>query len=238
MDAVTQRLSEILNEKRLSFSHLFECVRYDPGLSSKLIANANSVWYNRGVPVVTLKRAMTVLGLEEVKSVLLCTLFYNGVLKKLGLKKQEVFQLWEHSLLAAFAASALSGEERKDMEKAFTAGLLHDIGKAPLQLLYHYEIVDDRFGWDEICVNERDRFGTDHQEIGFYMALEWKLPEEYRQTIRLHHETGDGSRLAGLVREANILVRGKTEDLAALALKKVAEEKMRRIMSLFAVDPD
>lgn len=81
MDAVTKRLSEVLNEKKLSFSHLFECVRYDPGLSSKLIANANSVWHNRGMPAVTLKRAMTVLGLEEVKSVLLCTLFYDGVMK-------------------------------------------------------------------------------------------------------------------------------------------------------------
>ncbi len=79
-------------------------------------------------------------------------------------------------------------------------GYFHDIGKVPLQLLYHYEIVDERVDWDDICTNERDRFGTDHQEIGFYMALEWKLPEEYRQVIRLHHENGEGSRLAELVR--------------------------------------
>ena len=105
-------------------------------------------------------------------------------------------------------------------------------------MLYHYEIADDRVVWDEICVNERDRFGTDHQEIGFYMALEWRLPEAYRQVIRLHHENGEGSRLAELVREANMVVRGKVENLTALALKKAAEEKTRRIMSLFAVSTD
>ena len=41
--------------------------------------------------------------------------------------------------------------------------------------------------------------------------------------------------MAELVREANILVYGKTEDKALLTLKKTAEEKTRRIISLFAV---
>lgn len=232
-DTVTQRLSEVLGERRLSFSHLFECVRYDPGLSSKIIASANSVWYSRGMPAVTLKRAMTVLGLEEVKNLLICTLFYEGVLKRLGLRKEDVFCLWEHSLRAAFAAAALCGEEPREIEKAFTSGLLHDIGKAPLQLLHHYQIVDDRIEWEDICANERDRFETDHQEIGFYMAVEWKLPEEYREAIRLHHENSEESRLAGLVRQANILLRGRTADDSLLAVKQAAEQKTREIISLF-----
>jgi putative nucleotidyltransferase with HDIG domain len=234
MDAVTQRLSEVLNEKRLSFSHLFECVRYDAGLSSKIIASANSVWHSRGMPAVTLKRAMTVLGLEEVKNLLVCTLFYEGVLKKLGLKKKDVFSLWQHSLVVAFAAAELCGGERKEMEKAFTAGLLHDIGKAPLQMLHNYEIVDDSIGWDEICANERNRFDTDHQEIGFYMAVEWKLPEEYREAIRLHHESAKDTRLVELVQQANLLVHGMLEGESLAGAKQTAEEKTRGIIELFA----
>jgi putative nucleotidyltransferase with HDIG domain len=233
MDAVTQRLSEILDEKRLSFSHLFECVRYDPGLSSKIIASANSVWHSRGMPTFTLKRAMTVLGLEEVKNLLLCTLFYEGVLRRLGLKKEDVFRLWEHSLLVAFAAAELCGGVRREMEKAYTAGLLHDMGKAPLQLLHRYDIVDKNVEWDAICANERDRFDTDHQETGFYMAVEWKLPEEYRDAIRLHHENSEASQLAQLVRQAHILLQGAAEDESRLAMKKTAEEKTRQIISLF-----
>ena len=185
--------------------------------------------------MVGLRRAMTALGLDEVKSVLLCTLFYDGVLKKMGLRKKEFSALWSHSLLAAFAASLLCGEEQRETEKAFTAGLLHDIGKVPLQLLYHYDLEDKRVSWDEVCAEERNRFDTDHEEIGSYMAKEWKLPEEYRQAIRLHHELTQGMRLADLVRQANILMSCETDDPALLELKKTAGEKASDIMGAFSI---
>jgi putative nucleotidyltransferase with HDIG domain len=234
LDAVTQKLSEVLAEKKISLSRLFNLVQYDPALSSKIIAVANSAWHNRGVPIVNLKRAMIALGLEEVKDVLICALFYDGVLKKWGLRREQVFHLWQHSLLAAFAARALCSQEQKDMEKAFTAGLFHDIGKVPLQLLFHYSIDGENLGWDEVCPKERERFGTDHQEIGFYMATEWKLPEEYRHAMRLHHEINGGSPLADLVKQANILIVAPTEDPELLAIKTAAEANAGRAISLFA----
>ncbi len=158
------------------------------------------------------------------------------MLKKVGLRKHEFLALWRHSLLAAFAASALCGEERKETEKAFTAGLLHDIGKIPLQLLYHYDIEEENLGWEEVCAGEKDKFDTDHQEIGFYMATEWKLPDEYRQAIRLHHEQTEGMQLAELVKQANILMTCETQDRALLEMRKAAEEKASGIMGAFTVN--
>lgn len=235
LDAVSSRLYEVLDEKKITFSRLLEIVQYDPGLSSRIISVANSAWHSRGVPVVSLRRAMTVLGLDEVKSVLLCTLFYDGVLKKLGLRKHEFLALWSHSLVTAFTAGALCGEEHKEGEKAFTAGLFHDIGKVPLQLLYHYDLENTKLGWNEVCANEREKFDTDHQEIGFYMATEWKLPEEYKQVIRLHHEDTEGMRLAELVKKANILLSSGTGETAFLEITKAAQEKAGEIMNAFSV---
>lgn len=234
LDAVSRRLYEVLDEKKITFSRLLEIVQYDPALSSRIISVANSAWHSRGVPVVSLRRAMTVLGLDEVKSVLLCSLFYDGVLKKLGLRKHDFLTLWRHSLIAAFTANALCGEEQKEAEKAFTAGLFHDIGKVPLQLLYHYDLENGKLGWDEVCADERQKFETDHQEIGFYMATEWKLPEEYRQVIRLHHEETDGMRLTELVKKANIIMTCETEDAALLEIRKTAQEKAADIMNTFS----
>jgi len=235
LDAVSHRLYEVLDEKKVTFSRLLEIVQYDPGLSSRIISVANSAWHSRGVPVVSLRRAMTVLGLDEVKSVLLCNLFYDGVLKKLGLKKSEFLTLWSHSLTTAFVASALCGEEQKESEKAFTAGLFHDIGKVPLQLLYHYDLENGKLAWDEVCADERGKFDTDHQEIGFYMATEWKLPEDYKQVIRLHHEETDGMRMAELVKRANILMTSDTKESSLLEIRKTAQEKAGEIMSAFSV---
>jgi len=234
LDSVTQKLSEVLAERKISLSRIYDLVQYDPALSSKIIAVANSAWHNRGVPIVNLKRAMIALGLEEVKDVLICALFYDGVLKKWGLKREQIFDLWSHSLQTGFAARALCSQEQKDMEKAFTAGLFHDIGKVPLQLLFHYTIDGEKLAWDAVCPRERERFGTDHQEIGFYMATEWKLPEDYRHAMRLHHEMNGGSTLAEVVKQANILMITPTEDARLVEIRTAAEASASKAISLFA----
>lgn len=140
LDTIAQKLSLLLAGPKVSFSALFDIIQYDPSLSSRTIAVANSAWHNRGVPIVSLRRAMIALGLEEVKNILMCAVFYDGLLKKSGLPKEELFELWKHSLLVAFAAKTLREPSAKEGEKAFTAGMLHDIGKVPLQLLCNYRI--------------------------------------------------------------------------------------------------
>lgn len=235
LGAVTRKLSLVLAERESSFSRLLEIVQYDPGLSARIISVSNSVWHSRGVPVVSLKRAMTALGLEEVKNVVTCALFYDGVLKKLGLKKAYTLALWKHSLLVALGGRALGNQEQDDMDKAFTAGLLHDIGKVPLQLLYQYDGNKGQSGWEDACADEKERFGIDHQEIGFYLATEWKLPDEYRQAIRLHHEKKGESPLARLVGNADLLMSNETEDQRLLAMKSAVEAEAAKIISLFSV---
>ncbi|OPY70355.1 MAG: phosphodiesterase [Syntrophorhabdaceae bacterium PtaU1.Bin034] len=237
LDSIAVKLSSLLAGGKVSFSRLFDIIRYDPALSSKIIAVANSAWYNRGAPVTGLKRAMMVLGIEEVKDILICSLFHDGVLKQLGLRREDIFELWRHSLLVAFAARALSHGSRKDMDKAFTAGLLHDIGKAPLQLLCHYDIRHDKTSWDSICVEERERFGADHQEIGFCIAREWNLPEDYREVIRLHHEELADSPIAGLMKKAHILLRiepgAEDEDEQIRTIRASVKAEAGKIINIF-----
>lgn len=85
-----------------------------------------------------------------------------------------------------------------------------------------------------MCARERDSFGTDHQEIGFFMAAEWKLPEEYRLAIRLHHEEQTDSPLADLLRTAHLLVTADTEDSELLERKNAIKMAADGIIQLFA----
>jgi putative nucleotidyltransferase with HDIG domain len=234
LGTVTRKVSIILSEEVPSFSQLFDVVRYDPGLSSRIISAANSAWYDRGVPVVSLMRAMTVIGLDEVKNSIVCAPFYDGVLKKSGLKKKEVFALWKHSVLVAFGARTFFRDGEDERDKAFVAGLLHDIGKVPLQLLYHYDISPKALNWEDVCAKETDRFGVDHQTIGFHMATEWKLPEEYRQTIRLHHDQRGASPLGKAVRQTHLLLTEETDDEELAAAKKSIEDEAARVIEMFA----
>jgi putative nucleotidyltransferase with HDIG domain len=185
------------------------------------------------VPITALRRAMTALGIEEVKNLIVCALFYDGVLKKLGIKRQDVFALWKHSLLTAFTARALCINDNRNSDEGFTAGLLHDIGKTPLLLKGESGIDGEHQGWHNRCQEEREMFGADHAEIGFCMATEWKLPENYRNAIRLHHEEIEESSLVRLVKQADEIVTSESDDERFGEMKKAVDEEAGKIISLF-----
>jgi putative nucleotidyltransferase with HDIG domain len=235
LDNISETLSLLLAGPRVSFARLSDVIQYDAGLASRVIAVANSAWHNRGIPIVNLKRAMTALGIEEVRDIVICAVFYDSMLKKSGLKSEDISRLWRHSLLVAFASRSLNTMS-KSAEKAFTAGLLHDIGKVPLLLVCGYSLAAEQPVDTDVCAFERNEFGADHQEIGAYMAAEWGLPEDYRQVIRTHHEQMAGSPLCEVVRTANTLVTAQTEDKELLEKKKAIEAEANRIIHLFS-DP-
>ena len=82
-----------------------------------------------------------------------------------------------------YAAKALSARTLvEEPEKAFTVSILHDLGKV---LFYFTAISTERFertpmetGRD-LCVLEKETFGIDHQEVGYYISVKWRFPEEF-----------------------------------------------------------
>jgi putative nucleotidyltransferase with HDIG domain len=233
LNSITKNLAFITAGPDIAISRLIEVIQYDPGLSSRIISVSNSAWYSRGVPIVNLERAITTLGIEEVRNIITCALFYDGVLKGLGLKKKLIHQLWEHSLIIALAAKALSRREGAEVEESFLCGLLHDIGKVPLQLLFKYGLNDPKHTMETICDFEETKFGIDHAQIGFEMAMDWKLPEDYRQAIRLHHREHEETVLSSLVRKSHLLMFTDTDEEEKVNLRKIIIEEADKVIALF-----
>jgi putative nucleotidyltransferase with HDIG domain len=101
--------------------------------------------------------------------------------------------LWKHSTLAGPVTAALAKQSELDADpdEAFTAGLLHDIGKNALANSHReaYEkvvarVYNEKLGFVEA---ERDEFGFDHAELGAHVAERWKLPSRLVTAIRNHH---------------------------------------------------
>jgi putative nucleotidyltransferase with HDIG domain len=233
LNSITKNLVFVTAEQDIALSRLVEVIQYDPGLSSRIISVSNSAWYSRGVPIVSLERAIATLGVEEVRNIITCALFYDGVLKGLGLKKKFIHQLWEHSLIIAFAAKSLSREDGAEGEESFVCGLLHDIGKVPLQLLFKYGLNNLKYTVETICDFEETKFGIDHAQIGFEMAMDWKLPEDYRQAIRLHHRQQEETVLSSLVRKSHVLMFTDTEEEEKISLRKSITEEAEKVIALF-----
>jgi putative nucleotidyltransferase with HDIG domain len=101
--------------------------------------------------------------------------------------------LWEHSLATAAAANLVAGRlELSDREEISTAALLHDIGKVVIKI----HLKDDYERLLATCKEkrllsfeaEREAFGTDHAEVGKWLAESWFLPEKLIEPIACHHD--------------------------------------------------
>ena len=244
LSTVVGRVFEVLNDKNGSFKELVDIVRHDPAISSKIISIANSAYYCRGVKIMSLQRAMIIIGLEELKYIVTCLVFLEGILRKLALKDDDLRELWGHSVYVAYAARALSANTlTEEPEKIFTLALLHDIGKV---ILYMY--LDDyraltkvcRGKPKDLCTEERSRFGVDHQEIGHYMSVKWRLPSEFGSIIRYHHENdsvGECETLLRIIRTADLFAESPDADLGMDGLillrdKEIIDKETERICAL------
>ena len=221
----------VLNDKNSSFGQLMDVIKYDQAISSKIISIANSAFYSRGVQIMTLQRAMISVGFDEIKNIVTCLIFMDNILKQLKLKEEDLRALWKHSLTVACAAKLLAGRTMtEDPEKVFTVSLLHDIGKVILYMhdpTYRPSMDEAQREGKDVCGFERNKYGVDHEEIGYYMAIKWRFPEEFTAVIRQHHRAvgENGDALIRIVRIVDRFCMNPDADLGVEGMFLVQERE-------------
>ena len=182
---------------------LTDLIRVDASLSSEVLRRANSAAYGLRSQVSSVEHAVTMLGLEQVKSLTLTAGI--GSYMRASMKLAILRRVWRHSLGVALVAEELaeSFDVRKD--QAYTSGLLHDVGRMGLLVKYPQSYADllsvcmeNNFG---LMQSERDLFDLDHCEAGSWLAKGWDFPAELVSVIAEHHgpKRPDGSTLLNLV---------------------------------------
>ncbi len=168
---------------------LVKLIEQDAGIASRILRVSNSALYGFPSAVQSLAHAVTLLGSQTVRNLALA-MSMKGTYKRFGLMEK---LLWEHSALAGpitvavstFAGSSLNSDD------AFTAGLIHDIGKTALANSHRekYEKVIARVYNESISfvVAETEFFGFDHSLLGAEVAKRWGLPTVLSDIIRYHH---------------------------------------------------
>jgi putative nucleotidyltransferase with HDIG domain len=232
LSTVVDRVFDVLNDKNASFRELVDIVRYDQSISSKIISIANSAYYSRGVKIMSLQRAMIIIGLEELKYIVTCLVFLEGILRKLALRDDDLMTLWRHSVYVAYSSKVLAANTLvEEPEKIFTLALVHDIGKVILFMYlddYRHLINGCNGNLKDLCAEERSRFGIDHQEIGYYMSMKWRFPSEFGKVIRYHHDTipaGECEALLGIIQKADLFANFPDTDLGMDGLILLREKE-------------
>ncbi len=174
---------------------LVDLIRADATLSSELIRRANSPLYGLRSQVSSLERAITMIGLGQVKS-LAATLSMGTYLQK-PLKVAVLRRCWRHTLACAMICEELAAGTEVRPDQAYTAGLLHDIGRLALLVNYPQSyadllsvVLENQLSLVE-C--ECDLFEVDHCAAGEFLAAEWGFPADLLNVIARHHDAPDPS---------------------------------------------
>jgi putative nucleotidyltransferase with HDIG domain len=233
LNGIVNEALRVLSDENSSFNRLFNVVRYDQAISSKVISIANSAYFSRGFEITNLERAMVTIGFDEIRRIVTCLLFLKEMLHSQNLSQADLKVLWTHTLSVACAAKALAVRTMsEDREKVFTISILHDIGKVPLFMqgdAYRALIEEARRTRVDICSLENRAFGIDHQEVGRFLAVKWRFPQEFADVIQQHHTAvRTGVPLIDLVSRADRFVEDPSADLGAEGAILKGEAEMIR----------
>ncbi len=218
LPTLPQVLTSILStmeDENASASDLERAIRQDQALSSKLLAVANSSYYGWASQITTLKRAVVVLGMAEVRKICLGAGIFNLLSRSRVKNFKLVEEQWVHSLAVAEGARTLALSTRKvDPEQAFTGGLLHDLGRLAMATFFpdEMEAVARLAAAEDISLHEAEGLlGVDHEDLGIFLAEHWRLPPMLSEVMGRHHEPHPDLaflELVAVVHVADCLVHG------------------------------
>jgi putative nucleotidyltransferase with HDIG domain len=189
---VLSKVNSLLDDPEASLREIANLLSTDSGLASRVLKLANSAYYGLPRVVSTIPLAATILGISAIKNHVV-NIAYADSMTALGGTYEGYGVIWSHSLsTAAWARAIASTVPDVDVEEAFTAGLVHDIGKA-LSLRLRPEafgriVSQFKKTGRPVMALEEQVIGFDHARIGGWMAARWKLPEPLVNSIRWHHD--------------------------------------------------
>ncbi len=192
MPQVAQKVHRLIVESDVSFSDVERVIMTDQTIVAQLLKLANSAYYGFRGKISSVKHVISLLGTRSLKEVLFMSCaskFLKSCLEGYGYRSDD---LWRHSLAVAIASKTLAGQVSPELEdNAFSAGLIHDIGKLildpyVLERKDRFEKVIEK-GNQSFLDAERQILGFDHAQIAARVCEKWMLPSELAVAIRYHH---------------------------------------------------
>jgi HD-like signal output (HDOD) protein len=209
LPAYVFELNSLLAATPVNLRRVGEVIRTDPSLTAQVIRLCNSAFMGFRERIKTIEHAVILLGTERLRTlVLTCSLVeYAGH----RLISEDIQSFWQHCFLTAVLGERLArGTGYPQPEQAYLGGLLHDIGALPLLVISSSDArrpdKESTRAWGESLILERERFGTDHCEVGHWIGVSWNFPPPLLEVMVSHHNPRSASQdpyLVGVVAAAD-----------------------------------
>jgi HD-like signal output (HDOD) protein len=244
---VFTQINKVINDPMTSAAKIAAIMSEDPAMTAKVLRLSNSAYFGARSEITHIRQAVVMLGLDAVKSLVLSSsvfdMFKN---RKVDSGYQESF--WRHSLATGLGARLVvrqtPGLSHLDPEVAFSAGLLHDIGKLVVCCFMpeeHEKIA--AYVAEQGCSDyeaERAVLDFNHALAGRILGSNWKLPVAMLKAIEFHHEplaaTEDGADYAQAVHIGNYLAVRVFDD--SLLKRSPASYRDDDVTTMLALDDE
>jgi HD-like signal output (HDOD) protein len=195
---------QMLADPETPTGEIEEVIGQDQALVAKLIKVGNSALYGGLQKVTTLRQVLTRLGLKTTRNIVLTASTRSYFLKnRKGMRVWGQF-LWQHSVESGLAARRIAETiHYPDPEEAFIGGLVHDIGKLIILMLFpelYKEILKvKKVNQMASKTSETRVIGSDHEQIGRLLMDQWNMPDSAKSCAEYHHRCRESETHSGLV---------------------------------------
>jgi HD-like signal output (HDOD) protein len=181
---------QLAHNENFQLHELSGLISSDSAFASEVLTIANSLLYAPRFPASSILQAIAVLGANNLQGLCL-TVGVRAYMSK-SLYQPAMRAVWRHNLACALISDQLASVGFLDRDVAYTAGVMHDIGRLALGVVRPKEyslLLGVHSGSPTSILNaERNLFGWDHCEAGKQLIIDWKMPPAFEPVVADHHE--------------------------------------------------
>jgi putative nucleotidyltransferase with HDIG domain len=210
---VATQLLDLFSDPDRDIDRVVELVSTDPALTAETLKRCNGTHFAGAEPASDMFEAVTRLGFYEIYCIVLGLIASRTMTQVRAKYSEDASQLWRHTVTTAVIAAILAKRVRLVEATAFTAGLLHDIGKLIFISVEGVGYAEGRrtYGYSgpAAALAEESALGFSHAALGARLLARWGLPQNVCLAVAWHHRSPvtatQDHRLKAVVNFANCL---------------------------------
>ncbi|MDX1252967.1 MAG: HDOD domain-containing protein [Gammaproteobacteria bacterium] len=197
LSLVVTEIMRIIDSGEADIDALEKKIYQDQVLTARILRIANSPFYGFSGKIASAKEACVVLGLYTIRNIAITAAALGAFPPGARQDAHDLLEDWDHAVRTAVTAKVLAGHYGLEQNLAFTAGLLHDLGRIMLKVSFpeQYSAVMDYQKSSGILFKEAEMavLGVEHCQAGERLAERWNLPTPIRAAMAHHHAPDEGS---------------------------------------------
>ena len=188
---VVNKLQELIQAEETSVTAIAEVIEFDQSITAKVLKSSNSPMFGLQKHIESVSEAVKVLGFARLESLVTAASTFEAIGRIKESPNFPRLPFWQHSIACGAVARIIAGKLEMEPNRAFSAGILHDVGKVVLDGFFsnYFNQALDVASTQNISVLEAEKQVSPitHEDVGRYLATLWGLPQSLVEVVGSHN---------------------------------------------------